>query len=59
MKESDAQEFGAWLSNYDWSEVLSTENVNNKCNLFYHTPYQAIDKHFPQQFVHQHQQDKA
>ena len=43
MKDSNMRAFGRWICNKSWSEVLSSNNCENKFNLFYKEIIHAIN----------------
>lgn len=58
MLDSAIRSFGAWISEHDWSEVTSVNDVNIQWTEFYNTLYSAINMHFPLQIAKVHSCDK-
>ena len=51
MKDSQLREFGVWIQDEDWSNVLSAENTQQKADALYESLRGAIDRFFPMQIV--------
>ena len=45
--DSGVREFGRWITQQDWHEVLNTQGTNEKCDLFYEMIWEKIDEIFP------------
>ena len=58
MKDSGIQEFGAWITQFDWSQVLETEGTIAKTDTFYEILQKGIDTHFPTREIKMHISDK-
>ena len=51
MKDSQLREFGVWIQDEDWSNVLSAENTQQEADALYESLRDAIDRFFPMQTV--------
>ncbi|XP_071944695.1 uncharacterized protein [Antedon mediterranea] len=51
-------EFGRWITNHPWYEVLDASSTSDKADAFYTTVQDAIDNHFPTKLIKHHSQDK-
>ena len=49
MKDSQLREFGVWIKDEDWSNVLSAENTQQKADALYESLRGAIDRFYPMQ----------
>ena len=58
MKDSGIREFGAWITQFDWSQVLETEGTIAKTDTFYEILQKGIDTHFPTREIKIHISDK-
>ena len=58
MKDSGIREFGAWITQFDWSQVLETEGTIAKTDTFYELLQKGIDTHFPTREIKMHISDK-
>ena len=51
-------EFGRWITDHTWKEVLNAKSTQDKTDAFYSTVSSAIDTHFPSKVVKLHSSDK-
>ena len=58
MKDSQLREFGVWIQDENWSNVLSAENTQQKADALYESLWGAIDRFFPIQTVKVHHNNK-
>ena len=58
MKDSQLREFGVWIQDEDWSNVLSAENTQQKADALFESLRGAIDRFFPMQTVKVHHNNK-
>ena len=56
--DSAIREFGRWITQQDWHEVLDTQGTDNKCDLFYNMMWEKIDEIFPLKKRRTHPNDK-
>ena len=56
--DSGIREFGRWITQQDWQEVLNTQGTNEKCDLFYDMIWEKIDEIFPLKKRRNHPNDK-
>ena len=56
--DSGIREFGRWITQQDWQEVLNTQGTNEKCDLFYDMIWEKIDDIFPLKKRRTHPNDK-
>ena len=56
--DSSIREFGRWITQQDWHEVLNTQGTNEKCDLFYEMIWKKIDEIFPLKKRRTHPNDK-
>ena len=49
LLKSRIHEFGRWITNHSWQEVLSATSTQDKADTFYSTINSAIETHFPHQ----------
>ena len=56
--DSAIREFGRWITQQDWHEVLNTRGTNEKCDLFYDMIWEKIDDIFPLKKRRTHPNDK-
>ena len=56
--DSRIREFGAWITQQTWQEVLDAEGTNNKCDLFYDMIWEKINYCFPLKKRRTHPNDK-
>ena len=52
-------EFGRWITNHTWDEVLNATNTVDNTEAFYSTIHEAIDRHFPTKVVKLHTTGKS
>ena len=48
---SRLQDFGAWITTYDWSAILNISEVQVKCDLLHSCLMKAVDTFFPSRKV--------
>ena len=58
LLKPNMHEFGRWITNHTWDEVLNATNTVDKTEAFYSTIHEAIDRHFPTKVVKLHTTDK-
>lgn len=58
MKDSQLREFGMWIQELDWSNVLQAENTQQKADALYESLQGAVDTFFPMQTVKVHNNNK-
>ncbi|XP_072021915.1 uncharacterized protein [Amphiura filiformis] len=58
MKDSNMREFGIWIGERNWSEVYEKTSAVEKCNAFYTTLQEGIDRYFPIKTMKVHSADK-
>ena len=51
LLKPNMHEFGRWITNHTWDEVLNATNSVDKTEAFYSTIHEAIDRHFPTKVV--------
>ena len=51
-------EFGRWITNHSWGEVLNATCTQDKADAFYLSVNSAIETHFPTKMVKIHSSDK-
>ncbi|MEL7520669.1 MAG: reverse transcriptase family protein, partial [Cyanobacteria bacterium J06553_1] len=56
--DSKIREFGMWITQQTWQEVLDAEGTNNKCDLFYDIIWEKINDCFPLKKRRTHPNDK-
>ena len=56
--DSKIREFGRWITQQTWQEVLEAEGTDNKCDLFYDSIWEKIDDLFPLKKRRTHPNDK-
>ena len=56
--DSRIREFGRWITQQSWQEVLDMEGTDNKCDLFYDIIWEKIDALFPLKKRRTHPKDK-
>ena len=56
--DSRIREFGAWITQQTWQEVLDAEGTDNKCDLFYEIIWEKINDCFPLKKRRTHPNDK-
>ena len=56
--DSGIREFGSWITQQDWQEVLDAEGTDNKCDLFHDIIWKKIDAIFPLKKRRTHSNDK-
>ena len=56
--DSGIREFGRWITQQNWQEVLEAEGTDNKCDIFYDMIWQKIDEIFPLKKRRTHPNDK-
>ena len=56
--DSRIREFGRWITQQSWQEVLDAEDTDTKCDLFHDEIWEKIDDIFPQKKRKTHPNDK-
>ena len=56
--DSGIREFGRWITQQNWQEVLEAEGTDNKCDIFYDMIWKKIDDIFPLKKRRTHPNDK-
>ena len=56
--DSKIREFGRWITQQDWHEVLEAEGTDKKCDLFHDMIWDKIDELFPLKKRRTHPNDK-
>ena len=56
--DSGIREFGRWITQQTWQEVLEAEGTDNKCDIFYDMVWEKIDEIFPLKKRRTHPRDK-
>ena len=51
MKDTELREFGRWIQEQDWSNVLKAENTQRKADALYESLHGAVDRFFPMQTI--------
>lgn len=58
LRPSRINEFGRWITQYEWSEVLNLNNVQDKYDLFSSIITDAVNRYFPLKGVRSCTSDK-
>ena len=56
--DSRIREFGSWITQQDWHEVIDAVGTDNKCDIFYEIIWKKIDELFPLKKRRTHPNDK-
>ena len=56
--DSGIREFGRWITQQSWQEVLEAKGTDNKCDIFYDMIWKKIDDIFPLKKRRTHPRDK-
>lgn len=52
------EEFGQWITSFDWNVVISAQTTSTKVEEFFQSLQNALDKYFPTRTVTIHNSDK-
>ena len=56
--DSKIREFGRWITQQNWHEVLEAEGTDKKCDIFHNMMWDKIDEFFPLKKRRTHPNDK-
>ena len=51
LPDSGVDKFGKEITSHDWQEVLQTDNIDEKVNMFHKYLRDLLDKHFPEKSI--------
>lgn len=58
MKDSAIREFGQWISQHTWDDVMASSSAQEKCDKLYASLQNAMDEYLPMKSVKMHPRDK-